>query len=252
MAQRKAIPKRIRFEVFKRDKFTCQYCGRMAPDVVLHVDHIKPVSKGGTNEIMNLVTSCAECNLGKTNIELSDDAIVKKQQEQLKLLAERKEQIEMMLKWKEGMIEIENVATDAIVKVFEEKTDTRIRDSAKVDIIKWLNQFTFQEVLDATFISINSYYDGSVESANISFNKIPGICFNKRRNNDKKSYYLNYTVKALNNKGYFCDRERIKEYIDAYVVDDEDFELVKRSIKASRSWGTFLTMLSETFETEDE
>ena len=82
MAERKTLSKKIRFEVFKRDKFTCQYCGRMAPDVVLEVDHIKPISKGGTNDILNLVTSCKDCNRGKSNIKLSDDSVVKKQQMQ--------------------------------------------------------------------------------------------------------------------------------------------------------------------------
>lgn len=38
--RRKPISKKIRFEVFKRDGFTCQYCGRMAPDVVL-VDYLE-------------------------------------------------------------------------------------------------------------------------------------------------------------------------------------------------------------------
>lgn len=38
MAKRKGIPRSIRFEVFKRDMFTCQYCGRKAPDVILEVD----------------------------------------------------------------------------------------------------------------------------------------------------------------------------------------------------------------------
>ena len=65
MAKRKPISKKLRFEVFKRDSFTCQYCGKSAPDVVLHVDHIKPVKEGGTNDITNLVTACADCNLGK-------------------------------------------------------------------------------------------------------------------------------------------------------------------------------------------
>ena len=46
-AKRKALSQKIRFEVFKRDSFTCQYCGRKAPDVVLQVDHIVPVAKGG-------------------------------------------------------------------------------------------------------------------------------------------------------------------------------------------------------------
>lgn len=49
MEKRKAISQTLRFEVFKRDLFTCQYCGKRAPDVVLEVDHIKPVSKGGSN-----------------------------------------------------------------------------------------------------------------------------------------------------------------------------------------------------------
>ncbi len=36
-----------RFDILRRDKFTCQYCGRSAPDVELHVDHIIPRAKGG-------------------------------------------------------------------------------------------------------------------------------------------------------------------------------------------------------------
>lgn len=58
MSTREAIGKKVRFEVFKRDKFVCQYCGAKAPDVVLHVDHIHPVAQGGRNDILNLVTAC--------------------------------------------------------------------------------------------------------------------------------------------------------------------------------------------------
>ena len=58
MAKRKNLSKSVRFEVFKRDSFKCQYCGKSAPDVVLEVDHIIPVSKGGDNDISNLITAC--------------------------------------------------------------------------------------------------------------------------------------------------------------------------------------------------
>ncbi len=54
-----------RFSVLQRDNFTCQYCGRKAPDVVLEVDHKVPRSKGGGNEIENLITACQLCNSGK-------------------------------------------------------------------------------------------------------------------------------------------------------------------------------------------
>ena len=46
---------RLRFKVLMRDKFTCQYCGRKAPEVVLEVDHVFPQSKGGKDEMDNLV-----------------------------------------------------------------------------------------------------------------------------------------------------------------------------------------------------
>lgn len=70
MAKRKALGKRIRFEIFKRDSFTCQYCGNRPPDVLLVIDHIQPVSLGGDNDILNLITSCESCNQGKSNKEL--------------------------------------------------------------------------------------------------------------------------------------------------------------------------------------
>lgn len=60
-----------RFAVLERDEFTCRYCGRAAPDVELHIDHVKPVSKGGTNALDNLVTACADCNLGKSDRDLA-------------------------------------------------------------------------------------------------------------------------------------------------------------------------------------
>lgn len=64
-AQRKALSKKTRFEVFKRDGFACQYCGAHPPEVILEPDHINPVANGGTNHIDNLVTSCFDCNRGK-------------------------------------------------------------------------------------------------------------------------------------------------------------------------------------------
>lgn len=97
---RKSLSNKIRFEVFKRDNFTCQYCGRKAPEIVLNVDHIEPVAKGGTNDIYNLVTSCFECNNGKRDKRLNDNSILEKQHDELVLLNERKKQLEQMMQWK--------------------------------------------------------------------------------------------------------------------------------------------------------
>ncbi len=63
---------RMRFLVMKRDNFKCCMCGRSpatTPGLELHIDHIKPWSKGGETVIDNLQTLCSDCNLGKSNIE---------------------------------------------------------------------------------------------------------------------------------------------------------------------------------------
>lgn len=62
-----AVSKRLRFAVLNRDKHTCQYCGRSAPEVVLEVDHVIPVALGGRDEPQNLRTACRDCNSGKTS-----------------------------------------------------------------------------------------------------------------------------------------------------------------------------------------
>ena len=67
---RRTIKKSKRFDVLKRDNFTCQYCGRSAPDVELEIDHLKPVSRGGSNEFDNLITSCKDCNRAKRDQEI--------------------------------------------------------------------------------------------------------------------------------------------------------------------------------------
>ena len=62
---------RLRYQVLKRDNFSCCQCGASPakdPTVELHIDHIKPWSKGGETVLENLQTLCSKCNLGKSNL----------------------------------------------------------------------------------------------------------------------------------------------------------------------------------------
>lgn len=72
---RKSTGKRSRFEVFKRDYYTCQYCGAQPPGVALVIDHIDPVANGGASTIDNLITACEPCNQGKAARVLGDRAV---------------------------------------------------------------------------------------------------------------------------------------------------------------------------------
>jgi hypothetical protein len=69
---KRAVNDRLRFRIMRRDDFKCQYCGRspsIDPKIKLHVDHIKPWSKGGETTFENLRTLCSNCNIGKGNLE---------------------------------------------------------------------------------------------------------------------------------------------------------------------------------------
>jgi hypothetical protein len=66
---KRAIPLRLRYEVLKRDNYSCQVCGRSPArdpgQVELHVDHIIAEVKGGRTQSSNLRTLCQDCNVGK-------------------------------------------------------------------------------------------------------------------------------------------------------------------------------------------
>jgi 5-methylcytosine-specific restriction endonuclease McrA len=85
LEQRPASPRHIpadqRARILARDDYTCQMCGAKVGDldpynpgrtVRLEVDHIVPISLGGTNDDDNLQTVCNVCNLGSKNLLLKD------------------------------------------------------------------------------------------------------------------------------------------------------------------------------------
>jgi hypothetical protein len=56
-----------RFKILHRDKFTCRYCGAQPGCDLLEVDHVVPVSRGGSDNECNKVTACKTCNARKSN-----------------------------------------------------------------------------------------------------------------------------------------------------------------------------------------
>lgn len=67
-AQRNLMTKKLRDEILQRDNFTCKQCGNSIyrePNLLLEVDHIIPVSRGGKTVKENLQTLCWKCNRSK-------------------------------------------------------------------------------------------------------------------------------------------------------------------------------------------
>lgn len=56
-----------RRNIYKRDHYTCQYCGSQPGSEELTIDHVQPRSRGGTSTWQNCVLACLECNKRKAD-----------------------------------------------------------------------------------------------------------------------------------------------------------------------------------------
>lgn len=253
-SKRKAISKKTRFEVFKRDSFTCQYCGRSAPDVILEVDHINPVNNGGDNDILNLITSCFDCNRGKGKKKLSDKEETKLQIEQLKEINLKREQLEMLLKWKKELESFEDEQVDKIEALFSQKTGYKFSKNGRERCKKNISEFGFEEVYESTNISINQYYDETDKensSAKI-FEYIGRICnVRNKQKNDSNIAKINYLIKIAKNNFDISiqDNIKVRNILKTHFVE-MDFTTLKDIFSESYSWYRLRQNLEYFYEEE--
>lgn len=238
MSTRQPIRKSVRFEVFKRDNFTCQYCGAKAPDVILHVDHINPVSKGGDNEIINLVTACQPCNLGKSDRALSDSSSINRQRAQLEGLNERREQLEMLLAWRDSMKELDQEAAGEVANRIEDHIPGYlVNDTGRVSVAKWLRKYSVSEILDAAEAAALKLPESiDAESVDAFFNSIPKLCAVRRL--PEAEQRLRYARGILRNRVYVNERMVMTLMVRAVEAGTDPEEIVQLA-KETPNWTAF-------------
>lgn len=249
MAKRKNLSKSVRFEVFKRDSFKCQYCGKSAPDVVLEVDHIIPVSKGGDNDISNLITACFDCNRGKIDKKLTDKQSAKLQKEELDKLNARREQLEMIAKWRKELLNLTNDAIDKIIEIVNEEycLDLHLTDCGRRNFSKRIKKYGFQETLESTLIAFERYND--IETA---FSKINGILYNRKidRENPEQAM-INKIVNIAKKKfDYFNIKKAYFIVNDTYNLCPDLDIIAKRTLLCTTwsEWKESMYNLKKQFE----
>jgi hypothetical protein len=251
MASRKAIKKSVRFDVFKRDSFKCQYCGASAPDVILVIDHIKPVAKGGKNDIANLITACQPCNAGKSDKVLCENASLSKARSQLEELQERREQLEMMMAWMEGLRELNDSTVKGLIEYWEGYIPgSKVSPVGRIEIKKLARKFDIKEIYNAMDIAAENYLkrkdsgDVTPQLANEAFSKIRTICNIKRADKDnpelKDLYYIRAIMrnKTKERGGYFCGYEAMSVLRAARAGGVELSKLLEIA-KRERTWWHF-------------
>ena len=259
---RKSIPKSIRFEVFKRDSFKCQYCGATAPDILLEIDHIRPVSKGGTNDITNLIIACQPCNLGKSNKTLDENTAVAKSRTQLEQLQERREQLEMMMAWMEGLRDLKDAVAERVSSYWHDLAPGyTINEDGRAGLQKWIRQFSVEEVCHAMDVAAEQYLkyqkDGTVTSKSWehAFAKVPGICRVERASEDdpdlKDLYYIRGIIRKRLDGGYF-DNSQALELLQAARSWDVPIDKLRAIALRASYWTHFRDGVSKAIDQQKE
>lgn len=145
--KRQSLSKKMRFDVFKRDLFVCQYCGATPPTVVLEVDHITPVSKGGKNRVDNLITACFDCNRGKSDGVLN--VAPKSVSDKAAVLAEKMAQLKAFDKLQREKREQEEGAINEVEEVFTSKFNLYFALRFRESVRRFLCDMTVCELMEA-------------------------------------------------------------------------------------------------------
>jgi hypothetical protein len=246
-----SIGKRVRFEVFKRDSFKCQYCGATAPDVLLEVDHIQPSSKEGSDEILNLITSCEACNRGKSDHTLDDQSAVAKQRTQLERLQDRREQLEMMIQWSEGLADVHQQAVEWLFKKWQSLAPGfSLTDHGKQRIRKWSRQYSIDELARAMEISADTYLKRAPrhpdvvteESWTIAFGKIGAIATVTRQESEDPGIRDVYYLRGIIRRNLGIDGYRMKlafDYLNRARLTGIPIDELRRFCGSTGSWSRF-------------
>jgi len=153
-----SISKKIRFDVFKRDGFQCQYCGKTPPNIVLEVDHIKPKKRNGRDDIENLITACFDCNRGKGADELR--VAPPQTEDKIKILKEKEDQLKEYHRLQERIHKQIQRDIEYIDGKFREFSNNKLQlsDYGKVQIRNLLRHFSKHHIEDALAISWGKDY----------------------------------------------------------------------------------------------
>jgi hypothetical protein len=214
--------------------------------VILNIDHIKPVSKGGTNEIINLVTSCFGCNNGKRAKKLSDTSTIQKQRKQLEELQQRREQLEMMMEWYNGIKDIDNGKLEMVAEYWANAVyPYYLNDNGKIGLKKMMKTYQIEDIIKAIDKATEKYlkYDNNEldkESVELAWKRVGGILFVNEKSKDDpdlaKAYYINGILK---NKGFYVQTYRSLETIKNAYLNGMDIEKIKEIAIKSKNWTEF-------------
>lgn len=241
------VSKEIQYEVFKRDHFTCQDCGKKVPAAVLYVGYDIDPADGGTDDIGNLRTKCYDCSDLKAP----------------EMLAERRHQFEMMMKWKEGWKNFKEDTNALVIEYVNSRIGPHhsLNRTGEQNVIKALKMNTLDIVLDTidevydTTARFNEEGDITRESAEKFITNIGKYLYVKSQPPVERQLYL---IRGMcrNIYSYWNDKKGMQflrayvealrqwDYSEEAILKDLKDELTPK-LKSCKNWSQFRGLLTD-------
>lgn len=183
-ATRRHLSRKLRFEIFKRDGFTCRYCGSKPPEVILEVDHAQPVAAGGEDDELNLVTSCFTCNRGKGARPLGD---VRPMPDAEEMYLETQQQVAEAQRYLQSKA-ARDQAMHALLNELQEVWHEHVGGWSYLDDVllrQWLTRYPVEDVEDAITIAGRKRHYGQLANTTAVKRYVWGILRKKQRDREE-------------------------------------------------------------------
>lgn len=166
-----AVTKRTRYEVLRRDNYTCRYC--RSTDAELTIYHVTPVALGGSDRPDNLVAACRDCNIGKSSAH-PEAALVAEVSDEAIRHAERIKQAYALLQLRQSL----EGQTEYIDQFADEFPGRKVPNGWKGSLIMWFEMgVPIELIIDAGHRAILRTREGRQEDA--WFKYMAGIIWSK-------------------------------------------------------------------------
>ncbi|MEJ2545405.1 MAG: hypothetical protein P8Y99_15155 [Calditrichaceae bacterium] len=249
--------KRIKFEIFEKDSFRCQFCGAGAPIAALRLRRIQEAEK--QDEWLNtafLSTSCTTCEKKRAGVNAKDlaDGFIS-----IDELEERLQQLKMLINWRKGMLRIRKQQLENLVTYWEKKVPGfQISNEQKKHLLSYMTKYAGEEIRDAMNMAadkfINYNADGSfdTDSINQAFSKIQEICLQKTKiaaNNETDGLH-NIHQQLKNNINGFFDPHRAAQWLTYARSWEVKIEELAEMAQKVNNWTEFAVNIDKMVEAQ--
>lgn len=174
---------------------------------------------------------------GKGKRKLNDNEEIKIQIEQLKEINKKREQLEMLLKWKKELEKFEDEQVDRIEELLYDNIGGFFTEYGRQKCKNNIKKYGFDEVYESTKISINQYYnEGDKSSSETVANYIGRICATRKKQKENpKNIKINYLIKIAKNRLCYVNDIKLKSILNKNYTE-EDYDILKSIFCEVKNW----------------